>query len=122
MLESDKREIWRYGNLQKEALGVGLVLVRLRDGGDSPQEMSYAAIETLSSWPDPVVGWIRLLTMANDGGLCIQIYHEREWRLWFMKPDLTMIDIFKTLLEQIEEKMNHEQRKTKSRRRARRTE
>ena len=55
MLESDKREIWRYGNLQKEALGLASCWCVCVTGRFS-QEMSYAAIETLSSWPDPVVG------------------------------------------------------------------
>lgn len=119
MLESDRRGIWRYGQLQRETQGIGLVLVRVRDGGSSPQEMSYAPIDRLSAWPEPLIGWVRRLTIEKGGGLCIDLNHGQEWRFLFMTPDLATIDVFETFLQQIEERTNHEQRKPKLRKRAR---
>lgn len=55
MLESDRREIWRYGQLQRETQGIGLVLVKVRgkgvDVGDPELPVFYP-------------GWLR-----SDGGL-----------------------------------------------------
>ncbi len=119
MLESDRREVWRYGMLQKGVQGIGLVLVKVRDGGSSPQEMNYAPIDRLSAWPEPLIGWVRGLTTKKGGGLCIYLNRGQVRRFLFMAPDLTTVDVFETFLQQVEERMNHEQRKTKSRKRAR---
>jgi hypothetical protein len=119
MLESDRREIWRYGQLQRETQGIGLVLVKVREWGSSPQEMSYAPITRLSAWPEPLIGWVRGLTTGKGGGLCIDLNRGQDWRFLFMAPDLSTVDVIETFLQQVEERMNHEQRKTKSRKRAR---
>lgn len=118
MLESDRREVWRYGTLQKGAQGIGLVLVKVRDGGSSPQEMNYAPIDRLSAWPEPLIGWVRGLTTEKGGGLCIYLNRGMDWRFLFMTPDLNTVDVFETFMQQVEERTNYEQRKTKSRRRS----
>ena len=117
MLESDRREVWRYGTLQKGVQGIGLVLVKVGDGESS--EMNYAPIERLSAWPEPVIAWVRGLTTEKSSGLCIYLNRGVEWRFLFMAPDLTTIDVFETFLQQVEERMNHEQRKPKLRKRTR---
>lgn len=121
ILESDRWEVWRYGQLQKGAQGIGLVLVKVRDGGSSPQEMSYAPLERVATTLGPVIAWVQRLTAGADG-LCVYLNRGADWRLLFMAPDLTTVDVFETFSQQVEERANHEQRKTKSRRRARRTE
>ena len=93
------------------------MLVKVRDGDRLPRDELCTDRQVISL--AGTVDWLGArVNNRKGGGLCIYLNRGMDWRFLFMTPDRNTVDVFETFMQQVEERTNYEQRKTKSRRRS----
>ena len=106
LLETDRRNIWEFGQAQKAQHGPGMVVVRLEPWGNAPKEFAFAALNSpeIKGFPEFYQGMV--CAFAASEGLFVWVFGGRENKGSFLEimPDLKVTDIMEEFFTQMEER------------------